>query len=74
MAFLAVFAGILFAAEWFLFRIDIQKDGQSKAESIRKTIIYQIKYNHINHKETFVSALLKWESIPGKIMEMVLMT
>lgn len=39
MAFLAVFAGILFAAEWFLFRIDIQKDGQSKAESIRKTII-----------------------------------
>ncbi len=39
VAFLAVFTGILFIAELYLFRMDIRKDGQYKAESIRKTIL-----------------------------------
>ncbi|MBQ6343475.1 MAG: hypothetical protein IJI41_10150 [Anaerolineaceae bacterium] len=39
LVFLVIFTGILLVAEWYLFRIDIQKDGQFKAESIRKTIV-----------------------------------
>ena len=39
LAFLAVFTGILFIAELYLFRMDIRKDGQYKAESIRRTIV-----------------------------------